>query len=118
MPLSSVLQKHLADYTVEIDNGESVVGTRVIQNAKTSETKSLAIFQLTFQDLRQAPEGQWTSSDVKIYEVGAATIPAESVVKNFGGDDFRVMEISDRNKDGGFTMYWARRIGDNETDTE
>jgi hypothetical protein len=117
MVVPGPVRRRLADYTVETDNSEVIVNGEVEQNAKTTETKSLAIFRLTFKDLRHAPEGQWDSNDIKMYEVGEATIPAESVV-TFEGDKFRVLMISDRNKDGGFTMYWAKRIGENETSTE
>lgn len=117
MPVPGPVRRRLADYSVETDNGESIVGTRVVQNAKTTETKSLAIFHLEFKDLRHAPEGQWNTGDIKMYEVGAATITQESVV-TFEGSDYRVMRVSDRNKDGGFTMYWAKLIGVNEANDE
>lgn len=117
MSLPGVIQKRVADYSVETHNPASIVGTRVIHAAKTTETKSLAIFRLTFKDLRHAPEGQWNSNDIKMYEVGAATIANESVVP-FESEFFRVQMISDRNKDGGFTMYWAKRIGENEARDE
>lgn len=117
MSLAGVIGRRVANYSVEIDNGETITGTRVAQNAKTSATKSLAIFRLTFKDLMHAPEGQWDNNDIKMYEIGAATITAESVV-TFESEDFRVMRISNRNKDGGFTMYWAKRIGVNEANNE
>lgn len=117
MSLAGVIGRHKADYSVEIDNGETVTGTRVEQNAKTTATKSLAIFHLEFKDLQHAPEGQWNTGDIKMYEIGPATITQESVV-TFAGSDYRVMRVSDRDKDGGFTMYWAKLIGENEANDE
>lgn len=113
MSLAGVIGRRVATYSVEIDNGESITNGEVERLAKTSTTKSLAIFRLTFKDLMHAPEGQWDSNDIKMYEIGAATITAESTV-TFEGDDFNVMRISNRDKDGGFTMYWAKRVGVNE----
>ena len=117
MSLPGVIRRRTADYSVETHNPSSIVGTRVIPASKTTETKTLAIFRLTFADLRHAPEGQWNSEDIKMYEVGPATIAQESVV-TFEGSDYRVMMVSDRNKDGGFTMYWAKRIGIHEASNE
>jgi len=117
MLLPGVIRKRRVDYSVEIDNGETITNGEVEHNAKTTETKSLAIFHLQFKDLRHAPEGQWNTGDIKMYEVGAATITQESVV-TFEGSDYRVLLVSDRNKDGGFTMYWGKLIGENEAKNE
>lgn len=117
MSLAGVIRRRSADYSVEIDNGETITGTRVQHNAKTTATKTLAIFKLTFKDLMHAQEGQWDSQDIKIYEVGNGTITLESVV-TFESSDYRVKMISDRDKDGGFTMYWAKLIGLNEANDE
>lgn len=117
MSLAGVVGRRVADYSVEIHNPSSIIGTRVIAASKTTETKSLAIFKLDFKDLRHAPEGQWNSQDIKMYEIGAPTIALESVV-TFESSEYRVMMVSNRNKDGGFSMYWAKHIGVNETSTE
>lgn len=117
MSLAGVVGRRVADYSVATHNPSSIVGTRVIAASQTTETKTLAIFKLTFKELQHAPAGQWDSQDIKMYEVGAPTIALESVV-TFESSDYRVMMVSNRNKDGGFSMYWAKLIGVNETKTE
>lgn len=117
MRLPGVVSRRAVSYVVYLYTGDVDSGGRITENNQLQTTKTLAIFPLTFQDLRNLPDGQYTTEDIKIYEVGTPTIPTESVVK-YNGKSYRVMMVSDRNKDGGFSMYVAKKTGDLETDTE
>jgi len=112
--LQSVIQEHVATYVVRLDTGETDSGGRAQRNLQQETTKDLAIFRLGYRDLMSLPQGQYSSEDIKAYELGAKTITLQSVIV-FEGSEFRVTSNSDRNKDGGFTMYVAKKVGDNET---
>jgi hypothetical protein len=107
----------MLDYVVFEDTGETEVNGELTPGNQLETTKTLAVFKLTFRDLQASPEGQWTMEDVKVYELGDPTIPMESVLA-IGTKRYRFTMLSDRDKDGGFSMYWAKKIGDNETSTQ
>jgi len=115
--LQAVIQEHVQSYVVDLYTGETMADGRVQEGIQQQVAKDLAIFRLRYRDLMALPQGQYTSEDVKAYELGNGTIPIESVI-TFEGSKFRVDQVSDRNKDGGFTMYIAKKIGDNETSDE
>ena len=115
--LQSVIAEHIQSYVVRLDTGVTESGGRATKNIQQTVSKDLAIFRLGFRDLMTLPQGQYNSEDIKAYELGGKTITMESVIV-FEGSEFRVTSNSDRNKDGGFTMYIAKKTGDNETSDE
>lgn len=117
MRLAGVVRRRLRAYVVRLNTGDIESNGRVTESNQLETTVQLAIFPMSFQDLKNFPEGQYTTEDIKIYEVGAPTITEESVVV-FNNKQYRVMMISDRDKDGGFSMYVAKKTGDLETNTE
>ncbi len=115
--LQVVIQEHIQSYVVRLDTGVTESGGRSTKNIQQTVSRDLAIFRLGFRDLMTLPQGQYNQEDIKAYELGGKTITMESVII-FEGSEFRVVSNSDRNKDGGFTMYIAKKIGDNETSAE
>ena len=113
----AVVREEIQTYVVRLDTGVTESGGRATKNIQQTVSRDLAIFRLGFRDLMTLPQGQYNQEDIKAYELGAKTITMESVIV-FEGSEFRVVSNSDRNKDGGFTMYIAQKVGDNETSTE
>jgi len=105
------IKKRVAEYQVTLagsGSGGSYVKGIWVPSISGTVTKSLAIFKLDFKALQAMPEGMYTTEDVKIYEVGSATIPLHSTVV-FEGKVYEFDMEADRDKDGQFSMYIAKK---------
>lgn len=102
----SAIIKHLQTFTVETESGVYVDGDYV--ETLTATTVDLASFPLTFKDLRMVPEGAYTAEDRKFFEIGEPTLNVHDVVIS-GSDRYRIMQITNRNNDGGFSAYIGKR---------
>ena len=49
--------------------------------------------------------------DIKVYEIGPQSIPIKSIL-TFNSNKYEFVDVADRDKDGNFTWYWARRVHD------
>ena len=112
MPLNTVIANRVADYTVDIVASGSYVKGRYQKAPITPTTKSLAIFPITTRDLTALPEGYYTIEDIKAYQLGSPDIPLQSVI-HYNGKEYKVMAVSDRQKDGDFSYYIGKKIDDN-----
>jgi hypothetical protein len=100
------IRKHLRTVTVNQHSEAKVDGEYI--DTYVSGTKQLAVFPLTLKDLRHDPNGVYTLQDKKFYEIGAGTINPKSTVVMSDGT-YTIDLWSDRNFDGGFTMYVGKR---------
>lgn len=98
--------KHLQSVNVQT-HSETIMQGEYIETLVTG-TKQLAVFPLTMQDLRYDTNGTYTLQDRKFYELGSGTLtPKTKIVLSDG--IYRIDQWSNRNFDGGFTVYVGKR---------
>jgi len=108
----SVIAKRLRDVTADVFVSEDYDEYGELEQVfTTGVSKRLAIFPLTFKDLQQATEGQYTTQDKKFYEIGIPTLTLKSIV-SFESEDYLIDQVSNRMFDGGFSMYMGKKIDD------
>jgi len=112
MPVNIPIKRRLLEYEVVLSEdgvaGSYVDGIWQDKKASAPVIKKLAIFEVGTRDLKASPEGMFVMGDIKIYEVGAASIPEKSTLV-FGSHTYEIVNISDRNKDGEFSWYIGRK---------
>jgi len=99
--------KHLVPVTVQ-HHSESVVDGEYVETF-VSGTVELGVFPLSMKDLRYDTNGTYTLQDRKFYELGSGTVAKKSIIQLTDGD-YRIDQWSNRNFDGGFTMYIGKKI--------
>jgi len=102
----TAILKHLRTVDVMTVSGTFVSGEWT--EIKTTATKQLAIFPLTYKQLRYLPEGAYDYQDRKIYEIGSGTLEKDDIII-FQNDYFRITELTDRDFDGGYAAYLGKR---------
>lgn len=98
--------KHLKSCTVETASGVYVDGEFV--ETLTESIVDLAPFPVTWKDLKFMTDGAYTTQDKKFYELGSPSLAVHDVVI-LGVDRFKIMQSTDRNDDGGFSIYLGKR---------
>ena len=100
------IKKHLRTVTIQQYTENNNDGE--IESNFVSGTRQLAVFPLTFKDLKQDSNGAYTLQDKKFYEIGSGTInPKSTIVLSEG--TYSIDQWSNRNFDGGFTVYIGKR---------
>ena len=98
--------KHLKSVVVNTPTQVKVDGE--FTTTYVSGTKEIAIFPLTFKDLRYAPNGAYTLQDKKFYEIGSGTIQPKSTIELTEGT-YTIDQWAGRDFDGGFAVYVGKR---------
>lgn len=98
--------KHLRTLTIETVSGVTINGEYV--EITTSGTRQLGVFPITSEELRTLPEGMYDFDDRKFYEIGAGTLNKKSYVI-FNSNKYLLNRKSDRDFDGGFTVYFGKK---------
>lgn len=119
MPLnenvSGALDRHLRSVTVKTYTGETVATTgEAADTAMTSSTSDFAIIPISQKELQVLPEGLYDKFDRKFYSKTLYDIPNESVFE-VDSQKFKVMSRDDRSYEGGFCVYYTKRIRQGET---
>jgi len=109
MRLSSVIRRRLKDYTVEIPSGVGqIINGRYVETPVIGQ-KKLFIIQLTYELLKFLPDGAYTIKDIKVYEVGKPSLQTGCII-HYKGSRYEVSSEADREKDGNFSSYFAKRL--------
>lgn len=107
--VNKAIRKFLQPVLVDLFSSESFDGAgELTQVYETGVSVKLALFPLSNRDLKYLPEGQFTNQDLKIYEVGAGTLTDKSII-NYSDNKYLVNGGSQRDFEGGFTSYIAKR---------
>ena len=113
MALKDVIAKRTETLTISIWLGDSYIKGVLQQGSVTSQSRELAVFPMNDRDLQAFPEGMYSTEDLKCYQVGAVNIPLKSTMVYTNGKTYEFVALSDRNKDGEFSWYVARKQSDN-----
>lgn len=87
-------------------NGEWTKG------GETPGSTQMIAIPITPTQLRNLPEGKYKAGDMRFYHKGAPVYGQGDLIL-LGEVKFEIMDISDRFHDGGFTLYFAKRIYEN-----
>lgn len=118
MPLnenvSGALDRHLRSVTVKTYTGETLASTgEATDSTMTSSTLDFAILPISQKELQALPEGLYDKFDRKFYSKVSYDIPNESVFE-VDSQKFKIMSRDDRSFEGGFCVYYGKRIRQGE----
>lgn len=100
--------KHLRPHIKKGVSSGAYVNGEYVETLSASGVISLASFPLTFQQLRYLPEGAYNTQDRKFFEIGSGSLKKDDIILCDYGT-FRINELSDRDFDGGYTVYLSKR---------
>jgi len=105
------IRRHLQTVTVKSLISESFVDGEYTPVYATGVNVQLAGFPIGRKDLNFFGDGVYTFQDRKFYEIGAGTLKDKSEI-TFDGDRYLIDGGTKRNREGGFTTYFGKRISD------
>lgn len=112
--VSSAIDRHLRTVTVKTYTGEALATTgEATDSAMTSSTLDFAIIPMSQKELQVLPEGLFDKFDRKFYSKVSYDIPNESVFE-VGSEKYKIMSRDDRSFEGGFCVYYGKRIRQGE----
>jgi len=107
------IRRHLQTVEVKSFISESFVDGEYTPVYATGVNVQLAVFPIGRRDLNFFGDGVYTFQDRKFYEIGAGTINDKSEA-TYNGDRYLLEGGERRNREGGFTTYFGKRISDSE----
>lgn len=112
--VSKALDRHMRPVTVKTYTGETVASNgEATGSTMTSSTADFAIIPISQKELQVLPEGLYDKFDRKFYSKTLYDVPNESVFE-VGSEKFKVLSRDDRSFEGGFCVYYTKRIRQGE----
>lgn len=112
--VSGALERHMRTVTVRKYIGESLsINGEATDTAPESFDGMFAVLPMSQKELQVLPEGVYDKFDRKFYSADSYDIPNESVFE-VGSEKFKILSRDDRSFEGGFCVYYGKRIRQGE----
>ena len=85
------------------------IGGEWVPSKEPDEDTTMIVLPVTAASVKIMAEGSYVAGDNRFYAAGAPRYAQKDIIK-LGEDRYEIRDIQDRSFEGGFTIYFAKRI--------